>query len=35
MSRIVVLLLGSSWSGWSSIGGVATSGPVAITRDGI
>ena len=26
---------GSSWSGWSSIGGVATSGPVAITRGNI
>jgi hypothetical protein len=26
---------GSSWSGWSSLGGVATSGPVAITRGNI
>jgi hypothetical protein len=26
---------GSSWSGWSSLGGEATSGPVAISRGGI
>jgi hypothetical protein len=26
---------GSTWSGWSSLGGVATSGPTAITRGGI
>jgi hypothetical protein len=26
---------GSSWSGWSSLGGVATSGPAAITRGNI
>ena len=25
---------GSSWSGWSSLGGVATSGPVAMSRAG-